>query len=325
MMNATTMNATAMVVGGSSSSNENNNKNSNSNSNSNSNAWLQQFPSIFSSKSSTSVVASQSQSSSSSSSQNKNTNDNDNNNNNNNNNSNNNNSNNIIIKPFSSFIEDADDKEKDDIRTVDEILSKEIFHLSMKDRNDIQEEIHGVYCLAPIETPELISESLYELQNILNDNSIIPECNKYAYIQSQQHTQHTHISELENTGTSSGTKTKTTNITSTTNTSTTNTSTSTSTTSTTTSYVNDINFRLRFLRCELFNVNKAAKRICFFLDLVLELFGNYALQRPIRISDFTKEEQKHLRKGYVIIIIIIIIIKIIIIIIISVIYNTVVI
>ena len=63
------------------------------------------------------------------------------------------------------------------------------------------------------------------------------------------------------------------------------------------SYVNDPNFRLRFLRCELFDAKKAAIRMIKYLDFVLEEFGEYALTRPIKIADFTKEEMKILRSG----------------------------
>ena len=63
------------------------------------------------------------------------------------------------------------------------------------------------------------------------------------------------------------------------------------------SYVNDPNFRLRFLRCELFDAKKAAIRMIKYLDFVLEEFGEYALTRPIKIADFTKEEMKILHSG----------------------------
>ena len=54
---------------------------------------------------------------------------------------------------------------------------------------------------------------------------------------------------------------------------------------------------MRFLRCELFDVRKAAQRMLKFLDIALELFGEDALRRPIRLSDFSKEEMRYLKKG----------------------------
>ncbi len=64
------------------------------------------------------------------------------------------------------------------------------------------------------------------------------------------------------------------------------------------SYINDRDFRLRFLRCELFDASKAASRMVDFLDMVTDLFGDYVLKRPIRITDFSWEEMQFLRRGY---------------------------
>ena len=66
------------------------------------------------------------------------------------------------------------------------------------------------------------------------------------------------------------------------------------------SFVNSKNFRLRFLRFELFDVPKSAIRMLKWLDKVLDLFGSFALERPICIStDFSLREQQVFRKGYV--------------------------
>ena len=121
----------------------------------------------------------------------------------------------------------------------------------MKDRNDVQEEIHGVHCLAPEETPELLQESLRQLAITLD--VIIPKNQKRAYLESQK---------LSKT------------------------------------YVNEEGFRLRFLRCELFDVIKAADRIVRYLDLVLELFGKFALKRPICLHDFDSKELRYFRMGH---------------------------
>ena len=43
---------------------------------------------------------------------------------------------------------------------VDELLSKELLELNVQDRNDIQEEIHGVKCLGVEETPQMIATAL---------------------------------------------------------------------------------------------------------------------------------------------------------------------
>jgi hypothetical protein len=154
-----------------------------------------------------------------------------------------------------------DDVEKDDPRTVDEILCMELLSLSLKERNDIQEEIHCVKCLAVNETSELINTSLKELHRVLESDEDIPDNEKRAYIQSQK----LYPNLLSST------------------------------------YINSNEFRLRFLRCELFNVKKAALRMVKILELMVELFGIYALWRPINMNDFNKDELRELRKGYVII------------------------
>jgi hypothetical protein len=63
------------------------------------------------------------------------------------------------------------------------------------------------------------------------------------------------------------------------------------------SYVMDADFRLRFLRSELFDAPKAARKIVGFLDLLREYFGDFALQRPIRITDLGKDAMDVLRAG----------------------------
>ena len=144
------------------------------------------------------------------------------------------------------------EEERGDPLDVENLLSKELLQLSLKDRNYIQEEIHGVRCLAPEETPGLLEESLRQLAIEL-DSDTIPVNKKHAYLESQK---------LPKT------------------------------------YVNEDGFRLRFLRCELFDVIKAADRIMMYLDLVLDLFGDFALQRAIRLSDFDREELRYFRMGH---------------------------
>ena len=62
-------------------------------------------------------------------------------------------------------------------------------------------------------------------------------------------------------------------------------------------YVHNMEIRLRFLRCELFDVPKAAVRMMKYLDLTRELFGKVALTRPIQLQDLGKMELEMLRVG----------------------------
>ena len=136
------------------------------------------------------------------------------------------------------------DQEKDDPIQVDGVLSQELMRLSVKDRTDFQEEIHGVRCLAPEETPHLIKESLELLQWELEHN--IPVHEKQAYLRSQHPPLNltTHKTK-KNSRTHYDPAAMNPNHT----------------------YVNTDDFKLRFLRYELFDAHKAALRICRFLEL----------------------------------------------------------
>jgi hypothetical protein len=158
-----------------------------------------------------------------------------------------------------------------DPNAVDTLLTQELSGLSFQDRSAINEEIHGVRCIAPVETPELLEASLRELQI---------ELLKYNHLQQKQSTQPT------------------------------TTATKTTTTTTTpltayeeaclipASYVHTTDFQLRFLRYVLFDVPKAAKKIVDFLQQSTELFGTaQMLQRPIQLLDLGKDGLDCLRCG----------------------------
>lgn len=146
----------------------------------------------------------------------------------------------------------AESVDTDPAAAFDEVLSKELLQLSVEDRNHLQEEIHGVRCMAPEETPRLVEDSLRKLAIEIDEN--IPDSKKRAYIYSQQR-------------------------------------------QASREFVNSREFRLRFLRCELFDYKKAAERMMRVCNSLLDLFGRYALERPIRLSDFSNAELKVFRKG----------------------------
>mgnify|MGYP003336145436 CR=1 FL=1 len=60
-------------------------------------------------------------------------------------------------------------------------------------------------------------------------------------------------------------------------------------------YVNDPRVRLRFLRSERFNPQKAAQRYFQSLSVLHEYFGDDALKRQLYISDLTTEEIRYLK------------------------------
>lgn len=152
-------------------------------------------------------------------------------------------------KSMTEYAVHGDHLKENQMKDVESLLSSELMRLSINDRNAIEEEIHGVHCLAPEETPQLLDVSLRQLLVVLNN---LPSDISAGYRQSQR---------FPNT------------------------------------YVNTADFLLRFLRCELFDVQKAAMRVAHFLNLCTEYFGVYALQRPVMLSDFNKDELKCFRRG----------------------------
>ena len=63
-------------------------------------------------------------------------------------------------------------------------------------------------------------------------------------------------------------------------------------------YTKNRAFRLKFLRCDRFDVVSAAKRFIRYFDWKMELFGEEPLARDITIDDLTKEDRAMLKKGY---------------------------
>jgi len=139
---------------------------------------------------------------------------------------------------------------------IDTFLLNAMLSLSVQDRNDINEEIHGVRCLAIEETPELLERSLSKMSTALEH---IPPAAKKAYSKSME------LFPL-------------------------------------TTYAMDRDFRLRILRCELFDVLKASTRLVKYMDFVMEIFGQdrvELLERPIHLKDLEEEEETYnfLRSG----------------------------
>ncbi len=134
-------------------------------------------------------------------------------------------------------------------------MSEALFNLSVKDRNAIEEEVHGVSCMAPDETPEFLDDALekFHLELFRIDR-------KPAYDRAQELLEESPPGQPR-------------------------------------SYIHARGYKLRFLRCELFDARKAAKRYIKYLDFIFELHGDIALKRPIRMTDLNRVEMSFLRKG----------------------------
>jgi len=201
-----------------------------------------------------------------------------------------------------------------DLEALDDFIAQELLKLGHHNRNAIIEEIHGVRCMAVEETPVLLKVSLKAFQSKLDG---MPATKKEVYLEilrlRQLHQQHDQLSEhhdqyqqyqqqqqqyfqsnqmiVEDTTMSIAHQQG-----------------SPATTQHPQrdlpvadgppySFVDDVDFRLRFLRCELFQVDKAVLRFINYLNLSYELFGAMALKRVVRISDMSKAELRFIRKG----------------------------
>ena len=163
--------------------------------------------------------------------------------------------------------------------SIDDQIAQDFTKLSFHDRNAIYEEIHGVHNPAPDETPEMLANALHQLSLEI---AAIPHkpafdksqqwnslCNSFPTIDCTQS-----IYSYNKTTIAAGTHT---------------------------TYVNTVDFRLRFLRCELFDAKKAAIRIVNYLEMIHDLYGGdeELLRRPIGLIDLkTREERDCLRSGF---------------------------
>jgi len=141
--------------------------------------------------------------------------------------------------------------------------SIELFTLSVLDRSAIEEEIHGVRSLAiesHSETPELIASSLSQFDAELGKI-------KRARIGGNGSCSHDVLRNVTTTNSESKITKVSNGI------------------GNGDCYLNDPFFRLRFLRCELFDAHKASQRFVRFLEFCSDLFGSFVGERPILIDD----------------------------------------
>lgn len=152
--------------------------------------------------------------------------------------------------------------------SVDLLLAKELNQLSFRERNNINEEIHGVSSLYAIEeTPQLISQSLEQLQFEVDHN--IPMCSKKAYVRSQEIYKRNLKLQRQQQPCSVSSSSVSNNISSSNN--------GENKPQKSNGYINDPDFLILFLRREKFVVRKAARRLVNFIQLVFELWGEKAL------------------------------------------------
>jgi hypothetical protein len=159
------------------------------------------------------------------------------------------------------------------------VVSQERLKLSNADRIALDEEIHGVRCRALAETPELIQRSLMgfrkELYSLSNNMRRIYAMIASTVVERRYKERLERNSNINHWNTPPSVPHHTKHY-----------------------ATEDDDFRLRFLRCELFDVKKAVKRFLNYLNLVHELWGfEIVSRRLVLVKDFSKLEYKYLKKG----------------------------
>jgi hypothetical protein len=132
--------------------------------------------------------------------------------------------------------------------TVETLLADDMTSLSMKEREDVVHEIHGLSRIRE-ETPGFVQDRLRAMQAALD---ALGEADRRAYSVAMQ---------LDP------------------------------------SYVEDPDFRLKFLRCDLWDADAAALRLARHLQVKLDLFGRDLLCRDVRQRDLSPEARRGLMGG----------------------------
>ena len=160
-------------------------------------------------------------------------------------------------------------------KAVDEMMANEIDMLSLRDRNAIYEEIHGVSNMAIKETPKMIENALHMFEAELENNYSMDAASnsasageatpRFAYdiIMNQQPANNNFASKA---------------------------------------LLRDDNFRLRFLRFVFFDVKAAVARMLIFLNAIYTLYGFETLKQFDTSMDFfidKRDTQAALRAGYI--------------------------
>jgi len=157
---------------------------------------------------------------------------------------------------------------------VDKLYLEELQGLSAQHRDMVQEEIHGVHTCAVSEDEEKIVEGLKrldeEIRAIRQELLVCPDqvSSIWAYL----------AVEEENCSASSASTNARNRI--------------------LYSYIFHRDFRLKFLRADLFDAEKAAHRYLRCVECLLNYYGSYALQRPLMYDDLGKECQDAAKAGY---------------------------
>jgi hypothetical protein len=165
---------------------------------------------------------------------------------------------------------------------VDKLFIEELQGLSVRHRDMVQEEIHGVHTCAVSEDEEKIVEGLKrldeEIRAIRQEVLVSPDEVSVSGDSYNESIWEYLAVEEENSSTSPASTNAQKRI--------------------LYSYIFHRDFRLKFLRADLFDVEKAAHRYLRRVECLLNYYGSYALQRPLMYDDLGKECQDAAKVGY---------------------------
>lgn len=165
---------------------------------------------------------------------------------------------------------------------VDKLLIEELQELSVADRGMVQEEIHGVSTCAVSEDNEKISEGLKCLEEeirairqevLLSSDQV----SRSGYTYDESIWAYLAVDEERSSASSLSPNSQKRLL---------------------YSYVFHPDFRLKFLRADLYDAKKAAHRYLRCVECLLKYYGSYALQRPLMYDDLGKECQDVFKAGY---------------------------
>jgi hypothetical protein len=164
---------------------------------------------------------------------------------------------------------------------VDKLLQEELQGLSVQYRGMVQEEIHGVYTCAVSEDNEKIVEGLErldeEIHAIRQEVLVSPDQVSISGDSYNESIWAYLAVEEENSSASSAPANAQNQI--------------------LYSYIFHRDFRLKFLRADLYDAEKAAHRYLRCVECLLNYYGSYALQRPLMYEDLGKECQDAAKAG----------------------------
>lgn len=154
-----------------------------------------------------------------------------------------------------------DQKDRHMSTVLEKVQARDLYNMNAKEREAISNEIHGVESRSVPENPLMVSSALHQMRREIDnhlDQELEPGKGDQALFTKKAHVRGLELQSY---------------------------------------YIQSDDFRLRFLRAELFDVSRAIIRYFRYLDVLHWLFGDKALKRPLLLSDLTKRELQYFRTG----------------------------